>query len=357
MVSTSGRVLILAFFAALVALAYSDDNKDYERFNSLLIGSNEVPKNNTEAARNAVGDKRGMVHLKLKIYKEDGKPAWLEYSVKALKLEGEMPPTKTHIHPGNKGQNNPVLLDLPCSYERRSRTDWRCKGSLGKNEHERTNDLVSALKDISKNPKGHYGNIHTKNLNVTIYEAFLAAALVANAYAAGSRRDAPFSTDAIEATLLGKLEVPKHGSKAARNAVGDPSGFVKMRLDIHMENGQPAWLEYRLAAFHMQGKMPPTMTHVHKATAGLNGPKVLDLPCEYQFEKDNGIWLCSGVLGKVMAERTTKLVSTFKAIRKNPRGFYGNIHTLRYPDGAARGQLSKAAEEGVRFDLWWETLG
>ncbi|CAI5985182.1 unnamed protein product [Closterium sp. NIES-65] len=156
------RVLHVAFFAALVALAYSDDDKDFERFNSLLIGANEVPKNNTEAARKAVGDKRGMVHMKLKIYKEDGKPTWLEYSVKALKLEGEMPPTKTHIHPGNKGQNNPVLLDLPCSYERKSRTDWRCKGSLGKKEHERTNDLVSALKDISKNPKGHYGNIHTK---------------------------------------------------------------------------------------------------------------------------------------------------------------------------------------------------
>ncbi|CAI5956661.1 unnamed protein product [Closterium sp. NIES-64] len=156
------RVLHVAFFAALVALAYSDDDKDYERFNSLLIGANEVPKNNSEAARKAVGDKRGMVHMKLKIYKEDGKPTWLEYSVKALKLEGEMPPTKTHIHPGNKGQNNPVLLDLPCSYERKSRTDWRCKGSLGKKVHERTNDLVSALKDISKNPKGHYGNIHTK---------------------------------------------------------------------------------------------------------------------------------------------------------------------------------------------------
>ncbi|CAI5466349.1 unnamed protein product [Closterium sp. Yama58-4] len=75
--------------------------------------------------------------------------------------------------------------------------------------------------------------VPSPSLNVIIHEVFLAAALV-NAYAAGSRKDAPFSTDAIEAILLGKLEVPKNGSKAARNAVGDPSGSVVMRLDIHI---------------------------------------------------------------------------------------------------------------------------
>ncbi|CAI5507951.1 unnamed protein product [Closterium sp. Naga37s-1] len=87
----------------------------------------------------------------------------------------------------------------------------------------------------------------------------------------------------------------------------------------------------------MEGEMPPTATHVHNATEGSNGPKVLDLPCAYQFDESLAAWSCKGVLGKNLAERTATLVSTLDAIRKNPSGFYGNIHTVKYPDGAVHG--------------------
>ncbi|CAI5464984.1 unnamed protein product [Closterium sp. Yama58-4] len=162
------RALILAFFAAMVAVAFADydDNRGNsfkpERFNSKLVGANEIPKNDSEAARNAVGDKTGVVKMNLGIHKRDGKPIWMAYSVKAWNLEGEMPPTKTHIHPGSKGEVNPVLLDLPCTYQQKSRKMWLCEGSVGEPENERTRDLLSALEKITKHPHKFYGNIHTK---------------------------------------------------------------------------------------------------------------------------------------------------------------------------------------------------
>ncbi|CAI5507961.1 unnamed protein product [Closterium sp. Naga37s-1] len=119
------RVLFLAFFTVLVAVAYSGEVADLtDTFTAKLIGANEVPKNDSEAARKAVGDKRGVVQMKLDFYKKEGNLMWVEYSVKASKLEGEMPPTKTHIHPGRKGENNPVLLELPCKYKKTGASEW-----------------------------------------------------------------------------------------------------------------------------------------------------------------------------------------------------------------------------------------
>ncbi|GJP36270.1 hypothetical protein CLOM_g20799 [Closterium sp. NIES-68] len=138
------RVLLFAFLAALVAVAYSSDNDNTKSaesrtFTSKLIGANEVPKDDSEAVKKAVGDKTGVVDMKLKIYREDGKPRWVEFTVQDSNMEGEMPPTKTHVHPGRKGENNPVLLDLTdeCQYEKTGDEEWRCKGTLGKDSKDK----------------------------------------------------------------------------------------------------------------------------------------------------------------------------------------------------------------------------
>ncbi|CAI5514775.1 unnamed protein product [Closterium sp. Naga37s-1] len=133
-----------------------------DTFSSKLLGANEVPKNDSKAAKNAVGDSRGIVYMKLSIYMDDDKPKWVKYTVKTSQLKGEMPPTKTHVHTGEKGKNGDVLLDLPCHYEKKGDEEWRCEGSLGKNKEDRSDSLLKALKDIVKKPSGHYGNIHTK---------------------------------------------------------------------------------------------------------------------------------------------------------------------------------------------------
>ncbi|CAI5466357.1 unnamed protein product [Closterium sp. Yama58-4] len=164
MAFTPARVLLLAFLAAMVAIAYCDHDhdEDVDTFKSKLLGANEVPKNDSQAARNAVGDQRGVVYMKLSIYKDDDKPKWVKYTVKTSRLKGEMPPTKTHVHKGEKGKNGDVILDLPCKYEKKGGEEWRCEGSLGKNEEDRSDSLLSALKAIVKKPSGYYGNIHTK---------------------------------------------------------------------------------------------------------------------------------------------------------------------------------------------------
>ncbi|CAI5501029.1 unnamed protein product [Closterium sp. Naga37s-1] len=177
--------------------------------------------------------------------------------------------------------------------------------------------------------------------------AFLAAALVMVACAKKSRKVSPYSSEAFHATLFGELEVPQNDSESARNAAGEPDGLAIMKLNIYTKKGQAAWLEYKVKAYVLQDDtVPPTMTLVHNGTEGSNGPIVLDLPCKYQIRVERGVWVCHGFLGKSMAQRTPSFVSTLEAIRKNPSGFYGNIHTEAHPDGAARGQLEKYTKSG-----------
>ncbi|CAI5464970.1 unnamed protein product [Closterium sp. Yama58-4] len=151
--STHSHPLILA---PSLALAFTDT------FSAKLLGANEVSKNDSKAAKNAVGDERGVVYLKLNIYMDDDRPKWVKYTVKTSRLKGEMPPTKTHVHKGEKGKNDALLLDLPCKYEKKGDEQWSCEGSLGKNKEDRSDTLLSALKEIVKKPCGHYGNIQTK---------------------------------------------------------------------------------------------------------------------------------------------------------------------------------------------------
>jgi hypothetical protein len=70
------------------------------------------------------------------------------------------------------------------------------------------------------------------------------------------------------------------------------------------------------------GLAQPTAMHIHKGAAGVQGGVYIDL---------------SSVLNDVrcVAATPAKLV----AIRNNPSGFYLNIHTTAFPDGAIRGQL------------------
>ncbi|CAI7919028.1 unnamed protein product [Closterium sp. NIES-53] len=95
------------------------------------------------------------------LWGKDDKLVWVKFSVKASKLEGEMPLTKTHIHVGVTRQNHHVLLDLPCKYEKKSNNDWRCEGVI-EQEQKLSDSQVSDFMKIAHQPSGFYGNIHTK---------------------------------------------------------------------------------------------------------------------------------------------------------------------------------------------------
>ncbi|MBA2336451.1 MAG: CHRD domain-containing protein [Acidimicrobiia bacterium] len=59
---------------------------------------------------------------------------------------------------------------------------------------------------------------------------------------------------------------------------------------------------------------------MHDGDAGTNGPIVIDFP---------GPESCVDVERDVLRE-----------ILRNPAGFYLDVHTVEYPDGAIRGQLA-----------------
>ncbi len=74
---------------------------------------------------------------------------------------------------------------------------------------------------------------------------------------------------------------------------------------------------------------PPTLAHIHRGAANVNGPIVID------FAPFNELGVSSasgcGIVAPALALE----------IMDNPAGFYVNVHTVDLPAGAIRGPLSK----------------
>ena len=70
-----------------------------------------------------------------------------------------------------------------------------------------------------------------------------------------------------------------------------------------------------------------TAAHIHRGAVGVNGPPVVTL----DPPDDNDSNDCDVVSDTLVAE-----------ILANPAGFYVNVHTADYPNGAIRGQLARA---------------
>ncbi|HKR62351.1 MAG TPA: CHRD domain-containing protein [Thermoanaerobaculia bacterium] len=77
----------------------------------------------------------------------------------------------------------------------------------------------------------------------------------------------------------------------------------------------------------------PTGAHIHRGAAGTNGSIVVN------FDVNT---LANGSIGPVDQALLNEIIA-------NPSGFYVNVHTSEFPNGAIRGQLaSAAAPEGAR---------
>ena len=110
----------------------------------------------------------------------------------------------------------------------------------------------------------------------------------------------------FEAYLLGKSEVPK----------GAPKG--KGTVNITIAGNKVCWKFTKVSGIDK----PPVAAHIHKGKAGVSGPVVVPLGGKY---KATGCVTSTGAI--------------VKAIEKNPKGYYVNVHTTKYPNGAIRGQL------------------
>jgi hypothetical protein len=118
----------------------------------------------------------------------------------------------------------------------------------------------------------------------------------------------PAATKTLKATLLGKNEVPK-GSPTA-------SGKALVRLDT--SKGTVCW-----TFSDLKGLDKVTAAHIHQAPAGKAGNVIVP------FFAD--------ALKKTGCVKAAKTL--IAAIEKSPSGYYVNIHTVKYPAGAIRGQL------------------
>ncbi len=99
---------------------------------------------------------------------------------------------------------------------------------------------------------------------------------------------------------------------------GDPDGAGLARIEISdTTNTICTDLEVRMIA-------PATAAHIHRGAAGVNGPPVVNIDPPDDNDSDD----CD--------EATDALIDE---IRANPGGFYVNVHTADYPNGAIRGQL------------------
>ena len=116
----------------------------------------------------------------------------------------------------------------------------------------------------------------------------------------------------LTATLLGENEVPPadpDGSGAAVVTLNSGQGVVCFEISVS-----------NIA-------LPATGAHIHEGAAGVNGGIVVSLTPPDESGTSSGC---------VEADR-----GLIKDIRKDPAGYYVNVHTTEYPSGAIRGQLSK----------------
>jgi hypothetical protein len=139
------------------------------------------------------------------------------------------------------------------------------------------------------------------------HSSVLAVALVSVSAASLGTSGAAVAATSLSTALTGKSEVPKagNGRGTARLTLDDRTGRVCFRM-------------------RLQNVGQTLMGHIHKGAPGVAGPIVLPLYSKPTMQP------------KGCVKARTSLV---KAIERNPSQYYVNVHTRKYPDGAARGQL------------------
>ena len=117
----------------------------------------------------------------------------------------------------------------------------------------------------------------------------------------------------FQAQLSGASEVPPadpDGAGMARIAINDDSNRICTDLEVRMIGDV-------------------TAAHIHRGAAGVNGPPVVTLDPPDDNDSDD----CDTVDDTLIDE-----------IRGNPAGFYVNVHTTDYPNGAIRGQVAEVLD-------------
>ena len=148
----------------------------------------------------------------------------------------------------------------------------------------------------------------SKRLTRVIVALTLLSLTIGVAVAGAQRRANEF-----DATMRGSSESPKGPAKA------------RGTFTVQFRNGQAC---YRMSVSGLGAR--PVAAHIHKGGPGVNGPIVIDLKPTFR-----------GTSPRVSQKCVPAKASIVSAIRRNPSGFYANVHTTKNPGGAARGQLRR----------------
>jgi CHRD domain len=150
----------------------------------------------------------------------------------------------------------------------------------------------------------------SKRLTRTIFALAVVSLTIGVAAMAGAQG----RRNEFRATMRGSSENPK-GPASARGT-----------FTVEFRNGQAC---YRMSVSGLGAK--PVAAHIHQGVAGSNGPIRIDLKI--------GANTFKGVSPRVAQKCVPAQASVVSAIRRNPAGWYANVHTSKNPGGAARGQL------------------
>ncbi|MEO7447042.1 MAG: CHRD domain-containing protein [Humibacillus sp.] len=94
-------------------------------------------------------------------------------------------------------------------------------------------------------------------------------------------------------------------------------------------DGDPTTLCYTLTVSKIA---PAVAAHIHKGAKGSNGPVVVNLAAP--ADGNAADCLTEGETGKFVGTQTVA------DILAHPEQYYVNVHTMEFPSGAIRGQLS-----------------
>src|SRR5215210_1768365 len=147
----------------------------------------------------------------------------------------------------------------------------------------------------------------SKRLLQALFALALAGLVVGAAMAGAQGRSNEFT-----AAMTGAAETPQRGPANARGT-----------FTVEFRNGQAC---YRMSARSLGAR--PVAAHIHRGGRTTSGPIVIDLRPTFR-----------GTSPRVSAKCVPARASIVSAIRRNPGGYYANVHTSANPAGAARGQL------------------
>jgi hypothetical protein len=146
---------------------------------------------------------------------------------------------------------------------------------------------------------------------IAVFIAGLLVTLAVAGAASAGNGGRPLST-----TLAGANEAPGPGDP---NATGE--------ADLRLNQGQRR-VCFEVSWANVDGTV--TAGHIHLAPVGVAGPIVVPL--------FSGSFAGTDATSGCVQDVDRGLI---KAIRKHPSAYYVNVHSTDFPDGAARGQLSK----------------